>query len=66
MANNSIFPWKWVWILELIPDSLFQMKDLDLVEDNVKNLYKYLNEKYRNKSFLSMGAYPFLIIGIFM
>ena len=52
--------------MELIPDSLFQMKDLDLVEDNVKNLYKYLNEKYGNKSFLSMGAYPFLIIGIFM
>ena len=65
MANNSIFPWKCVCILELIPDSLFQMKDLDLVEDNVKNLYKYLNEKYGNKSFLSMAAYPFLIIGIF-
>ena len=42
------------------------MKDLDSVEDNVKNLYKYLNEKYGNKSFLSMGAYTFLIIGIFM
>ena len=35
------------------------MKDLDLVD----NLYKYLNEKYRNNSFLILGSYPLLGVG---
>ena len=51
------------WMYEVIPDSPFQMKDLDLVENSVENLYKYLNEKYGNNSFLSMGAYPLLGVG---
>ena len=51
------------WMYEIIPDSPFKMKDLDLVENSVENLYKYLNEKYGNNSFLSLGSYPLLGVG---
>jgi glutamate--cysteine ligase catalytic subunit len=51
------------WMYEVIPDAPFQMKDLDLVESSIDNLYKYLNEKYGNNSFLSLGSYPLLGVG---
>ena len=51
------------WMYEVIPQSPFQMKDLDLVENSVENLYKYLNEKYGNNKILSLGAYPLLGVG---
>ena len=51
------------WMFEVIPDTPFQMKDLDLVESSIDNLYKYLNEKYGNNSFLSLGSYPLLGVG---
>lgn len=38
---------------EVIPDTPFQMKDLDLIEKNVGNLYKYLYEKYGINKILS-------------
>ena len=51
------------WMYEVIPDTPFQMKDLDLVEKNVENLYKYLNEKYGINKVLSLGSYPLLGVG---
>ena len=51
------------WMYEVIPDTPFQMKDLDLVEKSVENLYKYLNEKYGINKILSLGSYPLLGVG---
>ena len=51
------------WMFEVIPQTPFQMKDLDLIESSVEDLYKYLNEKYGNNKFLSLGSYPHLGVG---
>ena len=51
------------WMYEVIPDNPFDMKDLDLVENSVENLYKYLNDKYGNNKVLSLGSYPLLGVG---
>ena len=51
------------WMYEIIPDKPFQMEDLDLVENCVENLYKYLNDKYGKNVFLSLGSYPLLGVG---
>ncbi len=51
------------WMYEVVPDNPFDMKDLDLVENSVENLYKYLNDKYGNNKVLSLGSYPLLGVG---
>ena len=51
------------WMYEIIPDTPFKMNELDLVENTVENLYKFLNEKYGNNIFLSLGSYPLLGVG---
>ena len=51
------------WMYEIIPDTPFKMNELDLVENTVDNLYKFLNEKYGNNIFLSLGSYPLLGVG---
>lgn len=52
------------WMYEIIPDTPFKMNELDLVENTVDNLYKFLNEKYGNNIFLSLGSYPLLGVAI--
>ena len=51
------------WMYEVIPYSPFKMNELDLAENSVANLYKFLNEKYGNNIFLSLGSYPLLGVG---
>ena len=51
------------WMYEVIPCSPFKINELDLVENSVENLYKFLNEKYGNNIFLSLGSYPLLGVG---
>ena len=51
------------WMYEVIPTSPFKMNELDLVENSVTNLYKFLNDKYGNNIFLSLGSYPLLGVG---
>ena len=51
------------WMYEVIPNEPFLIKDLNLIENNIQNLYKYLTQKYGNKKFLSLGAFPMLGVG---
>ena len=51
------------WMYEVIPNEPFLIKDLNLIENNIQNLYKYLSLKYGNKKFLSLGSYPLLGVG---
>ena len=51
------------WMYEVIPVSPFKMNELDLAENSVANLYKFLNERYGNNIFLSLGSYPLLGVG---
>ena len=41
------------WMYEVIPNEPFLIKDLNLIEDNIQNLYKYLTQKYGQKKFSS-------------
>ena len=50
------------WMYEVIPNEPFLIKDLNLIENNIQNLYKFLLNKY-GKSFLSLGSYPLLGVG---
>ena len=51
------------WMYEVIPNEPFLIKDLNLIENNIQNLYKYLTQKYGQKKFLSLGSYPLLGVG---
>ena len=51
------------WMYEVIPNEPFLIKDLNLIESNIKNLYQFLAKKYGKTKFLSLGSYPLLGVG---
>ena len=51
------------WMYEVIPNEPFLIKDLNLIENNIKNLYQFLAKKYGKTKFLSLGSYPLLGVG---
>ena len=51
------------WMWEVIPNEPFLIKDLGLIENNIQNLYQFLNNKYGSKKFLSLGSFPMLGVG---
>ena len=51
------------WMYEIIPNEPFLIKDLNLIENNIKNLYQFLSKKYGKTNFLSLGSYPLLGVG---
>ena len=51
------------WMYEVIPNEPFLINNLNLIENNIQNLYRYLTQKYGNKKFLSIGSFPLLGVG---
>ena len=51
------------WMYEVIPNEPFLINNLNLIEKNIQNLYRYLTQKYGNKKFLSIGSFPLLGVG---
>ena len=51
------------WMVEATHDTPFEYKKIYLLYDSVKNLYKYLRDKFGNESILSISTYPLLGVG---
>ena len=51
------------WMYEVIPNEPFLIKDLNLIEKNIRNLYQFLAKKYGKTKFLSLGSFPLLGVG---
>ena len=51
------------WMYEVIPNEPFLIKDLNLIEKNIRNLYQFLAKKYGKTKFLFLGSFPLLGVG---